>query len=279
MSTFQPEFDEYYVKDLNEYNNTILTLLEDYSEIYFRGVNQARFNLSPSISRNMPPGFTVNKELELFAAFRRRIAMYKSETYREYTGTFSNQDMETLAIAQHHSLKTRLLDWSTNPLASLWFACSEPTSPDPDPYCVIWVLTAPKKRSVRDDFFKTDKQILDFEKQFKEQETFMYLPNIVNPRIRSQSGLFSVHHYIEEDRKFVSLEENKTFFPHKFDDNLDYNVDIHWNLIKVLINRVRYGSDILRNLNKFDVHEETIYPSLQEAGKRLNFDYGNGWVY
>jgi hypothetical protein len=270
------DFDEYYVKDLNEYNTTIQTLLDDNKEVYFRGVNQARHNLAPSISRLDQSRLTLETEIRLFKAFRRRIAMYKTETFREYTSASTQFDLETLAIAQHHSLKTRLLDWSTNPLASLYFACEQPNAPNPDDYCCIWVLIAPTDEERRKKFFEFGERVFKTERElFKHDETFMYVPNIVNSRIRNQAGLFSVHHL--DGNKHLPLDENAEFFPHKFKE-ITHSTSDHWNLIRILINRKLYGDNILNNLRKFDIHEETIYPSLEKAGARLNYDFNAGLV-
>jgi len=45
-------------------------------------------------------------------------------------------EIEKLILAQHYGVKTRLLDWTTNPLIALWFACREYNKNDQETYAV-----------------------------------------------------------------------------------------------------------------------------------------------
>lgn len=140
-------------------------------EFVYRGVTDVEHQLIPSVGRGASDLQGILKtEADL-------LWLFKSHA-RPLLGFQPKSDWEWLALAQHHGLPTRLLDWTRNPLVGLFFACRSGTESDGTLYC----LHAPNliNPAARPD-------------PWSVEEPSLVLPAYVTPRLSVQSGLFTIH--------------------------------------------------------------------------------------
>lgn len=204
--------------------------------ILFRG-QSANKPLLPKVARKDPTKDTGAIEAKMIKEFRRRLARERD------IATMDAWDI--LVYAQHHGLSTRLLDWSTNPLFALWFACADQNSSG-DGY--VYLLSA-KEEALLDASIETD--------PFELKKTYVVRPNVNNSRIKAQSGWFTVHRYSREANQFVDLHKNNSIEK------------------KVLMKGVQKNKklDILKTLDKLGVNEESVYPGPEGTAKHINWLY------
>ena len=150
----------------------------------YRGVSNELYGLIPSIMRTevfkSNPGKDEIDYLErvLIREFQKRARPYIDRLPRD-----SNWDWEWLALAQHHFLPTRLLDWTERPGTALFFAVEKKSLPEKENKdgCV-WAILAP--RHVKEQAGTKPETV---------EGVRLYRPPHIAPRIAMQQGCFTVH--------------------------------------------------------------------------------------
>lgn len=191
----------------------------------YRGAASDKYTLTPSIGRLLDKDnkSRINEKGEglIFRHFKQRAQPFLIKDI---------DDMNLLAIAQHHGLPTRLLDWTFNPLAAAYFAVEDSIVQPADPQkqisnSVIYVYEKPKKAVIDKKFKSLVVDKLEF-----------FIPNYNDERIVNQNGLFTVH-------------------PFPWTELIDDN-------IKAISIDLEYRRLLRRLLNRLGVNKSTVYPGL-----------------
>ncbi len=153
--------------DLHEFASA-----EKHRKSVFRGVRDSkRHRLIPSVGRVTP---TPKRSI---ASFEKRILTVFKEMAVPHLNFTPQNDWEWLALAQHHGLPTRLLDWSYNPLVAAYFAVEKPSDTDSAIYSYSIVRTADPEK----------------EDPFAINKVIKFRPRHIAARISAQKGLFTIH--------------------------------------------------------------------------------------
>lgn len=171
------------------------------ADLLFRG-QPCDWPLRPRLWRVRPRGkglSTPGLEKLLFTKFNR-----DSVRFSEFA---PKDDWDRLALAQHHGLLTRLLDWTFNAPTALWFAVRRPPQKEDDDgkrpeNGVVWVLCAPTK-----DFRLNTSRHCPFD---NNSRALIFRPKAISERIVAQSAVFTIDRPVD-GRKLVPLEEHPRY--------------------------------------------------------------------
>ena len=212
--------------------------------IYLRGQNKIYDKLVPSAGRS-DKDYTPDQERNVLHRFRRR-------SYAHYKRILT--DWETVFLARHHLLPCRLMDWSSNPLVALYWACQG------EPECdgAVWILVRQPDEEYDLNVFDTPlckyKYAGDF--KFLVNGVKVIYPFCVSPRITAQGGLFTY-----QDEPKMPLEDYPV---------AQYNRE-HFDLFHVRKWKVpaKDKPEITESLKDFGITMQTLFPDLEGLGRGI----------
>ena len=216
----------------------------------FRGQSQD-WDLLPKISRIMPKKGTsiLETETRMLDDFKR--------LSKPFLKNITTNEWEWLGLAQHHGMATRLLDWSTNPLAALWFAVKEPPIKDSG---IVWIFDAPEEDIL---MAKSVAKINPYE----GLRTKVFQPELSSVRIQSQNGWFTVHKYMADQERFIPFQNNNRYkkYLKKIIIPADHFYKLRFQLDRMGVNKLSLFPDLDGAAN----HSEWLNSFLKDEHKGI----------
>ena len=173
-----------------------------------------------------------------------------------------------LAVAQHHDLPTRLIDWSYSPLVALHFATSTPADYGNDGvvWCIDFVranaLLPRRLRAILDeegsDTFTVDMlggfgSLRDFDALAGKPFLLFLEPPALDARILNQAALFS-------------LMPSPSASLHEW-------VDEHPDLVRRVVVPAELKWEVRDKLDQANISERTLFPGLDGLSRSLERYY------
>jgi hypothetical protein len=224
-------------KSTSKYINSwadLATLIQDCSagKWIFRGEDSTYETLKPKAGRESPKRGSALKtpynrkhETEALELFQKQARPYLSHT--------PSSETEWLAIAQHHGMSTRLLDWTESLLVAAYFATEQAgTKGD----AVIFGIRGLRVISKAEE-----------KKPFALASHGIYRPPHITPRIPAQRSVFTVHP--DPTLSFASQ-----------------------GLARWVISNTACG-DIKRILDACAINESSLFPDLDGLSRYIGWRY------
>lgn len=233
------------IKKISTWADITRILKENSEEPWiYRGLTRKCYPLVPKIGRNRgesKKGGTIpydkSDETRLLDKFKKQAIPMINYIPRS--------DLEWLAIAQHHELKTRLLDWTENILVAAYFATKQGIEFEPDSEGKMRLLNPPVIYAIEAKHIPVAEDDLNcFNMQ---DEVMLYKPPHLSERIAPQKALFTIH------------KEPRVQFDHE-----------RLIMYEMYIMGTR---DIIVALDQAGITESMLFPGIDGLARTLNWQH------
>lgn len=238
------------------------------TSLWFRGVGNATYRLSPSIHRHAE----ITDIDSLFNMENRLMVRYKERSV-PYLASQMRDSWELLFLMQHYSVPTRLLDWTENPLIALFFALSSAkrnATGDYENDAAVWILSAAKWNQTvfkhqsylggplsPSDTMVNQSYAIGSDPRYINELPVAILGIHNSPRIVAQRGSFTLF-----GKSLQPMDD--IFATHPFPDEAMSKLVIPAGLIKPLLEKLVW----------MGISDSVIYPDLEGLAKETKRQFG-----
>ena len=289
---FKNEMNEYQGKSLYHHPTYVIDSLSDYirlvtiissinkdtyydKTVVFRGISDSEHSLIPGLSRMK--NLYADMEMEIINEFLTR----RPDAFRNLS------DFDILAKMQHYGLPTRLLDFSLNPLVSLYFACESKTTKcgrvlchntyvqnDQFEYSKAICTTAVNKAFDEnyniEDYCCNDKVTLQkyLMQTYYYGETTVVRPKYWNQRIANQAGVFMIFpNHLHDKYKNVLIHLDEIYI-HEAIQQYGYGA-----INKEIVEEIFWKEPIQYYKNHSDYYlSDSVFKKMYESYKNESCD-------
>ncbi|HAM99359.1 MAG TPA: FRG domain-containing protein [Marinilabiliales bacterium] len=231
------------IQSFTDFHQIIHEHNKHWSRWFYRGESSLEHKLVPKAGR---PHFVAKNlnDKDIFERWCRHAVAY-------FDKPVENQ-WDLLAIAQHHGLATRLLDWTFNPMIAAFFAVTLPdNSLELDTESIIYAHYSER------DFFDTELFPNPFhmeDNKITKDKIYRLSARSIVPRIMRQGGIFTIH------------------FPPSC--ALDENLPATDRLEKIIIDK-DFRRQFSLELSHYGINKMSLFPDLDGLSRHINWSFLN----
>ena len=213
--------------------------------IVYRGVKHKDYDLRPRVGRIVlsDDKKLLQEEKRLLSWFRDRAVPYVN------LNTIEWEDWDWIALAQHHGLPTRLLDWTRNPLVAAYFAVEKEHLPhelsNHSEDSAVYVIKRKDIKVISNRYFLND--IEHSGDIFNWRDVVKIVPGYIDTRIIAQVGIFTAHPDPTDTNPFGDEDVEKLVIPNA------------------------QRRDWKKTLNLLGVNRSSLFPDLDNLASHLTW--------
>jgi hypothetical protein len=231
----------------------------------FRGQRDARWPLLSALSRHIRLAGIAETAWPRQEQRIRRIFERKSHHYLDHPP--GDDELEWLALMQHHGAPTRLLDFTWSPYVAAYFALEHATGD-----AAVWALNLPLLWAIHREREIDGVRVEDADPRDRARYEAFYLPNErafvwqgdpfrMPRRVIAQSGTFLV-----PGKLGVGLDAILAGYPRG--DEL---------LVQWVFDTEKVRRDAMASLYSMNVTAATLYPGLDGLARSLAYEFEYSW--